>query len=236
MRQLIVTYMEIISTPPLSALENMEHSWHLLNSLKENPRCILHFYNWQKPCATYGYFTKPNQFLDLKELEKQGIELARRPTGGGILFHLTDLAFSFFLPANHPRYSINTMENYQTVNQAILDGMQKWIDHGELLKTDPFSGDNVSKHFCMAKPTRFDVMINGQKVAGGAQRRLQWGLLHQGSIHLKSLAPDLLDKILLPGTCVIKAMQKNSAVDLCIDPEDLRNSLQNSFKAGFLVG
>ena len=227
--------MEFISTPPFLASENMEYSWHLLNSLKKNPRCILHFYNWKKKAATYGYFTKPCEFLNLKEVEKKGIEIARRPTGGGILFHLSDLAFAFFLPANHPSYSINTMENYEIVNMAILEGLKKWVNPVELLQTDLRAPDHASQHFCMAKPTRYDVIIDGRKIAGGAQRRVQWGLLHQGSIHLKALPLDLLDEILLPGTCVVEEMRKNTVPDLNIDPEEIKLTLQMSFKAAFHV-
>ena len=34
----------------------------------------------------------------------------------------------------------------------------------------------------MAKPTPFDLVIEGKKVGGAAQRRTRKGLLHQGSL------------------------------------------------------
>jgi lipoate-protein ligase A len=37
---------------------------------------------------------------------------------------------------------------------------------------------------CFANPVRADVIVNGRKVAGAAQRRTRAGLLHQGSIQL----------------------------------------------------
>ena len=43
---------------------------------------------------------------------------------------------------------------------------------------DPRSLDNE----CFAKPVRADVMIDGRKIAGAAQRRTRRGLLQQGSI------------------------------------------------------
>jgi len=225
--------MEIISTPPLSVSENMEKSWLLLNSLKEQPRCILHFYEWRTKAATFGYFTDPGKFLNLVAVEKEGIDLARRPTGGGILFHLTDLAFAFYLPANHPRFSLNTLDNYRSVNGALLDALHPWRGALELLKDETIPQDLPSSHFCMAKPTRYDVVINGLKVAGGAQRRIQGGILHQGSIHLRALPKTLLDQILLPGTCVAEAMERYSAPDLEIDRAALKKAIVNGFKRMF---
>lgn len=225
--------MEIIYTPSLSVSENMEKSWLLLNSLKEQPRCILHFYEWKTKAATFGYFTDPAKFLILAAVEKEGIDLARRPTGGGIMFHLTDLAFAFYLPANHPRFSLNTLDNYHSVNGALLEALHPWRGSLELLKEEKPPQEPASVHFCMAKPTRYDVVINGLKVAGGAQRRLQGGVLHQGSIHLKALPTPLLNQILLPGTCIAEAMEQHSAPDLDIDRIALKKAIQDSFTEAF---
>ncbi|MFN2477371.1 MAG: hypothetical protein ABR526_13640, partial [Chthoniobacterales bacterium] len=40
---------------------------------------------------------------------------------------------------------------------------------------------------CFANPVESDVMANGRKIAGAAQRRTRAGLLHQGSIQLETL-------------------------------------------------
>ena len=228
--------MEFIYTEPLSAGAAMEFSLDLLNSLKDKPRCIFQIYNWKNRCATYGYFTNPEKYLNLNGLKKQNIEIARRPTGGGILFHLSDLAFAFYLPANHPRYSINTLENYAAVNGAVLSALKKWagINQGHLLVKECSPYDQASQHFCMAKPTRYDVCIGGLKVAGGAQRRIGSGLLHQGSITLKKMDPVMLKEILLPDTCVVESMEKNSYPDLQVSPQTLAKALEESFTREFL--
>jgi lipoate-protein ligase A len=43
-------------------------------------------------------------------------------------------------------------------------------------------------HQCFANPVHADVLVNGRKVAGAAQRRTRAGLLHQGSIQHVDLA------------------------------------------------
>lgn len=223
--------MDFRYTAKLSAAALMENSWNALNQLEDRP--ILEIYQWKNRCATHGYFIHPSVYLNLRGLEEEGIEIARRPTGGGILFHLTDLAFAFYLPASHPRYSTNTLDNYAIVNGAVLNALQQWVGKGTLLKEEMHCIDQASAHFCMGKPTRYDVCIDGFKVAGGAQRRIRRGFLHQGSINLKKIPKTLLKKLLLPGTCVVEAMEKNSYPDLNIDPQELGEALRLCFTREF---
>ena len=64
---------------------------------------------------------------------------------------------------------------------------------------DP-GGIALSKHAaasgynCFANPVRADVMINGRKIAGAAQRRTRRGLLQQGSIQGIVMKTDLAEK------------------------------------------
>jgi lipoate-protein ligase A len=62
----------------------------------------------------------------------------------------------------------------------------------------------------MAKPTKYDVMWEGKKVGGGAQRRTKYGFLHQGTISLGRPDEEFLSGILL-------------------DKELLSSFIQNSF-------
>jgi lipoate-protein ligase A len=47
-----------------------------------------------------------------------------------------------------------------------------------------------SQNECFANPVPADVLVNGQKIAGAAQRRTRTGLLQQGSIQHVDLAED----------------------------------------------
>jgi lipoate-protein ligase A len=47
---------------------------------------------------------------------------------------------------------------------------------------------------CFANPVRADLMIDGRKIAGAAQRRTRGGLLQQGSIQSISMNIDLAEK------------------------------------------
>jgi lipoate-protein ligase A len=58
---------------------------------------------------------------------------------------------------------------------------------------DGSQGRGYSSH-CFANPVRADVIVNGRKVAGAAQRRTRAGLLHQGSIQDVDLGNGLAER------------------------------------------
>ncbi|MDX8430272.1 MAG: lipoate--protein ligase family protein [Candidatus Algichlamydia australiensis] len=201
----------VLDTGIQTARENMAFDKKLLESMLPDDAPILHLYDWQRDSATYGYFTKPKHFLDIAKAESRGLDLARRPTGGGIVFHTFDLAFSVLVPANHPGYSENTLENYAFVNSLVQEAILPLIpEESDLLPQDPEPLDESSRNFCMAKPTIFDVMIKSRKIGGAAQRKKKQGFLHQGTISIIPPNQELLEEILLPETRVLEAMKKNS--------------------------
>ena len=83
-----------------------------------------------------------------------GVSLAKRPTGGGIVFHIWDYAFSFLMPSSHPLFSENPLENYRFVNEVVLDVMQDFLslkDSVNLIPASfPIPGEDC-QNFCMAR-------------------------------------------------------------------------------------
>jgi lipoate-protein ligase A len=200
---------EIIGTGTQSAEENMCFDAELLDKADEFSRPVLHLYEWAGESATYGYFTDPGKLLNLEQAQKLSLNLARRPTGGGIVFHIWDMAFSVLVPAHCPEFSTNTLENYAFVNNAVLASVKEFLNGSPplFLTPDDFSPmDPDCFHFCMAKPTKYDVMWEGRKIAGAAQRRTKKGFLHQGTIALVVPPRDYLMQVLKEGTRVGEAM------------------------------
>src|SRR5213078_4671110 len=58
----------------------------------------------------------------------------------------------------------------------------------------PRAAVTASGYSCFANPVRADVMIDGRKIAGAAQRRTRRGLLQQGSIQGVTLENDLAQR------------------------------------------
>ena len=208
----------IIDTGIHRAEENMRLDEQMLYSLDPEGSPILHFYEWESPSITYGYFLDPADELDLDVVKKEGISLARRPTGGGIVFHLWDYAFSFLMPSEHPFCYPTPLENYRFVNRCVAEAMRPFFqDSSQLLDFD----SGVAGSFCMAKPTIYDVIVNGKKAAGAAQRRRKNGYLHQGTISLALPDQKLLQELLLRKE-IAEAMNFYSFVPKQGDLEDLR--------------
>ena len=201
--------LKIVETEGLNAIEIMQKDRDLLDQVRLERSPTLHFYEWKGPSVTYGHFLDPLEFFSLQGVEKEGITLAKRPTGGGIIFHLWDLAFSVLVPATHHGYSQNTLENYAYINEAVLEAVQDFLQIKGGAELKPQDGELMgsgSQYFCMAKPTKYDVMVQGKKVAGAAQRKTKEGFLHQGSISLMMPDKKILESVLLPKLAVSKAM------------------------------
>jgi lipoate---protein ligase len=209
--------LQILDTGFNSADANMRLDEKLLMELDPDGPCTLHFYQWEGPSATYGYFIDPGKYIDLNQSRLRHLSLARRPTGGGIVFHIWDLAFSFLMPAHHPRFSLNTLDNYRFVNETVLEIMKDYLqlaDPVELITSDASSQCEAAAHFCMARPTIYDVVYQGRKIAGAAQRRRKNGYLHQGSISLAQPQAGLLRDVLLSQKEVAQAMMAYSFAPL----------------------
>lgn len=189
---------KILDTGKNSAEKNMAIDAELLRGLADTKQPLLHFYEWEGPSATYGHFLDPYKYLNKEAIGRHGIQLARRPTGGGIVFHLTDFAFSVLIPASHPSYSVNTLDNYAFIHRTLASALGQFLGRSQalgLLQEEPAQLHPHAKHFCMAGPTLNDVIFQGKKLAGGAQRRTRHGFLHQGTISFKAPSESLLNEV-----------------------------------------
>ncbi len=227
---------EIIDTGSASAARNMGIDAELLEKAESLSAPILHFYRWERPSVTYGYFIDPAEHLDLEVMALGGIDLARRPTGGGIVFHLWDLAFSVIVPSSVPFFSENTLANYSFINRAVAQAVETYMGREKitLIPDDAPALDPTCSRFCMARPTKYDVVLHGRKIAGAAQRQKSQGFLHQGTISLKGPSISQLASLeswLLPGNRVLEAMQSYTFAFLPVDAsaeilEEARRSIQ----------
>jgi lipoate-protein ligase A len=162
---------------------NMAFDEALLESAS-NP--TIRFYRWHSPALSFGYFGK---FSDVA-IHAPERELVRRWTGGGIVFHGEDLTYSIVIPADDPTFDESSIVLYEKIHHALADALNKVGERAVVTgNVDPggiavskHTALNASRHNCFASPVRADVMMDGRKIAGAAQRRTRRGLLQQGSI------------------------------------------------------
>jgi lipoate-protein ligase A len=139
----------------------------------------IRFYRWKSPALSFGYF---GRFADVAEYAAER-DLVRRWTGGGIVFHGDDLTYSIIMPSTEPAFGESPMAIYEKIHRALREALIGMGGHAQLATPNSAVTDRrYSEGACFANPVRADVMVNGCKVAGAAQRRTRAGLLHQGSI------------------------------------------------------
>jgi lipoyl(octanoyl) transferase len=189
---------------PHSAALNMAIDEALLETVTVP---TIRFYRWDHPALSFGYFGK---FADAAEHSNR--DFVRRWTGGGIVFHGNDLTYSLVIPARDPAFTESSRTIYENVHRGICDalgGSGQRVDlegrdaalqrqSGRRLAVESSDRPRTSRRDvptddCFANPVPADVMLNGRKIAGAAQRRTRIGLLQQGSIQQFDLPKNFED-------------------------------------------
>jgi lipoate-protein ligase A len=147
----------------------------LLEAVGQFGAPVLRFYNWSEPAATFGYFQK---YLEIERLTPLR-PLVRRPTGGGLVPHEADWTYSLAFPVGHPWYALTARESYQRVHAWIQAAFARIGCATEMAARARHERPGQ----CFAGGAeQFDLLWEGGKIAGAAQRRTKQGLLIQGSI------------------------------------------------------
>ena len=167
---------------PRSAALNMAIDEALLESAATPS---IRFYRWESPALSFGYF---GRFADVADRASE-CDLVRRWTGGGTVLHGEDMTYSIVIPASEAAFSELSMSIYKKIHHALCDALNVIGKRAELSGaatiTDGLYND------CFANPVQADIMIDGRKVAGAAQRRTRGGLLQQGSVQYVGLGNGL---------------------------------------------
>jgi lipoate-protein ligase A len=164
----------LMRSAPCASPLNMAVDETLLLSMPRLERPVLRFYGWIEPAATFGYFQK---FQDVESLTALR-PLIRRPTAGGIVPHDKDWTYSLAFPAGHEWYALKAVESYRRVHEWL----QSAFAHlGVETEVAPCCA-KAAPGQCFIGHEQYDLLWQGRKIAGAAQRRTRLGLLIQGSV------------------------------------------------------
>lgn len=194
----------------------------MLHSAYESGIASLRFYSWDVPTLSLGYFQPATEREAIPELA-----WVRRATGGATIVHdpSTEITYSFALPPG---------KDWQPPGES-------WICRMHYTIRDVLSGFGVTARavicgeeqklapvLCFQHQTAGDLLVNGKKVAGSAQRKSKGALLQHGSTLFKQspFAPSVPGILELAGVTVnpqafIDAMLK--AIEWKLDPGDWTN-------------
>ena len=164
---------DFLQSPAGSASFNMALDETLLLTAAKRARPLLRIYSWKKPSVSFGYFQKLPVNLAGQ------YEIVRRPTGGGLVYHGNgvDTTYTVVVPPDHRLYGMNTTDAYCALHKAVAAAFESQTTLHNASSLSP-----RGQYECFQKPVAGDVVTDGRKLAGGAQRRNKYGMLHQGSI------------------------------------------------------
>ncbi|PIU40307.1 MAG: hypothetical protein COT00_02390 [Candidatus Omnitrophica bacterium CG07_land_8_20_14_0_80_50_8] len=188
----------LILDPPRSAVLNMAIDEILMErQLCPDPVPTLRFYSWDRPAYSIGYFQNINKTVSHLGIAKSGIPVVRRITGGGLVFHGNDLAFSLTVKGDNPFFLGAVKNSYLNVHEAVRGGLRPLypkIDYADCRHIP--SGRGKENRVCFEAPSCYDLLLDGKKIAGASQRRRGGAILHQSAIFLPAARQTLIRHII----------------------------------------
>ena len=142
----------------------------------------IRFYTWTPAAISIGCMQKFSADFNLSQIEQLGLALVRRPTGGRAVLHGGDLTYSLVFAENNPIIPRGTMASYYKISQAIQRGLALLGLPAQLCPERKIS----RSAFCFAGKAKYEILLQGKKVMGSAQRRERGAVLQQGSIMVEN--------------------------------------------------
>ncbi|MBD3261999.1 MAG: lipoate--protein ligase family protein [Candidatus Altiarchaeales archaeon] len=135
----------------------------MLDKVSQDQVPVLRIYGWSPPAVSIGYFQSLRDEVDETICRKKGVDIVRRMTGGGAVYHKTEATYSLILPQKTMNCDIQ--KSYEKINQGVVEALR-------LL--------GVESRF---RPLN-DITVGGKKISGNAQTRRGRCILQHGTILL----------------------------------------------------
>ncbi len=208
----------IIISDQSSSKENMATDEALLKTYTNNDLPILRLYTWDKDSLTIGISQDIDTYTFLDDKKEK---IAKRITGGGILFHGHDLSYSLVIPTNLLN-GLNIKESYESICSFILKFYEK-LGLNVCYAKDSQNIELSKSEYCQVGFEAYDILVNDKKIGGNAQRRTKKAIFQHGSIPIFKTKEDE------------KFGNSLEDIDININFEDAIKLLIESFKDSFNV-
>ena len=167
----------LILTNTNNAKMNMAIDKALTISYEKDDTPILRLYTWENS-FTVGLGQDLEHYSDLKEIYKDNC--SKRITGGGVLFHGHDISYSLVL-SNTEFGNLSLKQSYEKICQFLLEFYKKvglnptFVKDSEYIKLK-------KNEFCQVGFEAYDIIVDGNKIGGNAQKRNKKLIFQHGSI------------------------------------------------------
>lgn len=145
-----------------------------------DPTPVLRFYTWQPAALSLGYFQRWST-LSARAADQV---VVRRFSGGGAIHHADELTFSLAAPASHALFRGEVRRSYERVHGLLARALARHGVQAGLRGASAVRSDRAATGMCFHESTDLDLVWDGAKGVGSAQRRTGGRVLHHGSIKL----------------------------------------------------
>ncbi len=222
-----------IDTGANIAAYNMAVDEELLARAQAGERTpTLRLYTWDPPAVSLGRFQKMTDAVNVDACRKHGFDIVRRITGGRAVLHRSELTYSIVSPIDNTLFPSNVHGTYKAIAQGLLAGLRILGIPAEMISRGSRHSRLVNSHAkdpsCFSSPSWYEIVVNGKKIIGSAQRRLSGAFLQHGSI-LISYDPALEAEVIPGGGsgCGVTSITRELAKQISL-PE-----LKKAFITGF---
>ena len=186
-----------LDTGEHSAAYNMACDELLLNKVKADGDLVFfRVYGWSQPAFSLGQSQRLERELDIKKCRAAGYDIVRRPTGGRLVLHKRELAYTFVVEqanlAERQKYSL-------LVGKIFVSVLQNLSVSANLVATgEPPRFAKSAPSLCFTHMATHEVMVNDKKIMGRAFREKGRYRLEQGFLLLQNDYRELPE--FLPGS------------------------------------
>lgn len=147
-------------------------------ALLDRRRPVVRLYGWRPGCVTLGY-PQDEEAVDRETIEDHGLEVTRRPTGGGSIYHdPTEVTYCVVLPMDWDGLPGDLFEDYRYLSHGVLEALR---DLG--VEADYRRAQGGRRDFCYLREAGVSIVDErGRKLSGGAQRRTKDAVLQHGTV------------------------------------------------------
>ncbi|MCX5642356.1 MAG: lipoate--protein ligase family protein [Candidatus Omnitrophica bacterium] len=181
---------QLIDTNKGTGKYNMEFDLKLLASAEKGEiPPTLRFYRWNPPAVSFGSGQKPEEEANFDFCRQNGIDIVRRPSGGGAILHEDEITYSFTGQiSDHPAFQ-DLLSSYYIIVEGLMAGLKKIGVNAEVRGGKSSGPERFIP--CFALSSRHDLVVNDKKIIGSAQRRKKNAFMQHGSIPI-SYNPQLV--------------------------------------------
>lgn len=186
----------------------------------------IRFYRWNPSAVSIGKFQNIENEVQLDKCKKYGVDVVRRITGGGAVYHDTEGEITYSVVANKKDLKA---ENINAVYAKFYDGI------AEALK---ILGINADFNEGNAK-TCPNLIVNSKKISGSAQSHKKGVVLQHGTLLVDVDLEEMFTFLRVPWakTCIeVVNVAKNKITSIkkelgkTVSVEEVNNALSEGFK------